>query len=287
MKPPIFDYAAPTTVAETLSLLADSTAPPTLFAGGQSLVPALNFRLGAPALLVDINRVEGLAGINVAPTGIRIGAMTRHRDVIASDVVARAVPMLAAAAKHIGHVPIRNRGTVGGSVAHADPAAEIPAVAVVLDGVVELVSTRGTRDVSVEDFVLGPYFTAREPDELVTALRLQPAGTGAWGFHEIVRSAGDFALAGAVAIVEVSAGAVASARLGLFGVEAAPRRLREAEDALRGVEAAMAANAAVTAIRSNGIDAVDDPQVPADYRAHLAAVAVGRAVAEAIERGAR
>jgi carbon-monoxide dehydrogenase medium subunit len=139
--------------------------------------------------------------------------------------------------------------------------------------------------VSIEDFVLGPYFTTREPDELVTALSLRPSSSRAWGFHEIARSAGDFALAGAVVLLELREGSVASARIALLGVEAAPRRLGDAESALAGADVGAASAVAAEAMRSHVVDAIDDPQVPADYRRHLAAVAVERAVAAAVARG--
>lgn len=287
MKPARFDYVAPTTVADAVSVLSDNFGA-TVLAGGQSLVPALNFRLGAPELLVDVNRVEGIAGIDDSGGRIRIGALTRHSNVLESPILGATCPLLVAAARHIGHLPIRNRGTVGGSVAHADPAAEIPGVAVALGGVVELSSRRGRREISIGDFALGPYFTAREPDELVTALLIEPLETQVWGFHEIVRSAGDFALAGAAVVLQLDDGAVSSARVALFGVEAAPQRLAFVEEALVGSASRDAPAVAAAAVRDADLEPVEDPQVPQSYRAHLAAVAVERAVADATsqERGA-
>jgi carbon-monoxide dehydrogenase medium subunit len=285
MKPPVFEYAAPESVAETVALLEHNAGSAAILAGGQSLVPALNFRLGAPSILVDINGVEGLGVIEPEGDALRIGAMARHRDAIVSPLVCERCPLFAAAVRHIGHAPIRNRGTVGGSVAHADPAAEIPAVLAALGGTIELTSPRGSRTTRIEEYVLGPYFTTKMPDELVTAIRLPPGGA-AWGFHEIARRPGDFALAGAVAILETDADVVRGARVALFGTEPAPRRVPEIEEALSGASRVDAAATAADATRAAELEIFDDPQVAADYRRELAAVAVGRAVADAVSRGA-
>ena len=279
MKPSRFDYLAPTTVAEAVSVLADRAGDAVVLAGGQSLVPALNFRLGAPAALVDVNGVDGLSGLDGDGGGtLRIGALVRHRELVEN---AHACPILAIAARHIGHVPIRNRGTVGGSVAHADPAAEIPAVLALLDGAVELTSTRGTRAVPIEEFILGPYFTTKEQDELVTALILRPS-TASWGFHEVARRPGDFGLAGAAASLTLDGDHVLEARIALLGVEPAPRRIPDVELGLAGVPVAEAVDAAAASVRTADLDVLEDPHVPSDYRRHLAAIAVGRAVGQAV-----
>jgi carbon-monoxide dehydrogenase medium subunit len=281
VKPHAFELLAPATVADAVTLLADRAGDAVVLAGGQSLVPALNFRLGAPAALVDVNGVSGLAGVEEDGNGLRIGALTRHRVLLDDELLRRRCPLLAAAARHIGHVPIRNRGTVGGSVAHADPAAEILAVLALFDGTVELTSTRGVRVVPVTELVLGPYFTAKEADELVTAVHVLPNG-GAWGFHEVARRHGDFALAGAAVVLQLEDGVIRAARVSLLGTEPVPRRIAAVEEALAGVAGADAVGVAGSAIRAAELDVLEDPRVPSDYRRHLAAVAVARAVAGAV-----
>lgn len=254
MKPPRFAYAVPATLDEALGLLRSGAD---VLAGGQSLVPELSFRERRPELLVDINRIRGLDTIEETDAGLRIGALVRHADLERSALVRERCPMLARVVRFVAHPPVRNRGTVCGSIANAHPAAELAAVLAAGGGEVELRSRSGERRVPHHRFVTGPFTTIRRPDELVTAIHVPAHAAG--GFHEITRREREYALAGAVALVEDGA-----ARIGLFGVEASPRRL----EAAAGDPDALAR-------------AVRDEVEADDYRRHLAGVAVVRAVQEA------
>src|ERR1700704_1979921 len=195
MKPAPFRYARAGSLAEAVALLAAAPGDTKLLAGGQSLVPMLNMRLVRPAVLVDVNSVRELAGI--APTadgGLRIGALTRHAELTASPAVIERAPLLAEAARHVGHAAIRNQGTLGGSLAHADPAAELPAALLALDARVHVTGPRGAREIAADAFFLGLLTTALEADEILTAIEV-PAQPPGWGFVEIARRPGDFALA--------------------------------------------------------------------------------------------
>ncbi|HUZ82645.1 MAG TPA: FAD binding domain-containing protein [Gaiellaceae bacterium] len=220
MKPAPFDYVAPRTVAEALDLLGEHAKP---LAGGQSLVPLLNFRLARPALLVDLNGVEGLAGIRRSGGALRIGALTRQRALEHSRVVAAGWPVLRDAVSHVAHPAIRNRGTVGGSVAHADPAAELPCALAALDARFHLRSRRGIRTLTHGEFFLGPLQSALEPDELLVEIEVPAVAQGTrQAFVEHSRTHGDFALA-CVAIV--------GDRIGLGGVGPTPLVVASVDDA--------------------------------------------------------
>lgn len=270
MKPAAFDYLRPASLEEALEVLA-SGDDTTVLAGGQSLLPLLNFRLARPALVVDVNRVPGLDRIS-ANGALELGALVRQADALGSAAVAASAPLLARALRHVGHPATRSRGTVGGSVAHADPAAEIPAALVALGGEVVLTSRRGERAVPAGEFFTGRFATARRSDELVTALRM-PAGRGARsGFHEIARRHGDFALAGAAVALDPVPSVV------LFGVGRTPVRARAVEDALAGG----APPAEAAALAADGLEPVSDVHAPAAYRARMAVVAARRAIEEAL-----
>jgi carbon-monoxide dehydrogenase medium subunit len=281
MKPAPFDYHAPRTLDEATGLLAslDNARP---LAGGQSLVPMMNFRYVIVDHLVDLAGVAGLRGISVADGTMRIGAMTSQRELEFSGDIARHVPLMRAALAHVGHRQTRNRGTIGGSLAHADPAAELPAVCAVLDAGIEISSRRGARTVRFADFVSGFMATVVEPDEIVTAVRLPlwPQGH-AFGFHEFARRRGDFALCGAAVLLDLGpARQVRRAAMSLFGIATAPVRLREAEALLTGArlddEAIRAAAATARALTP-----ISDIHADAAYRRHLAEVMTRRALADA------
>ena len=284
MKPAPFDYHAPRTLDEAVGLLATLDNAKAL-AGGQSLVPMMNFRYVIVDHLVDLAQVEGLSGITVADNAMRIGAMTRQRELESSPHIVKHVPIMRAALAHVGHRQTRNRGTIGGSLAHADPAAELPAVCAALDAVVEIASRRGTRTVPIGDFVTGFMATVVEPDEIVTAIRLPlwPAGH-AFGFQEFARRRGDFAIAGAAVLIDVGPGAVVRrAAIALCGIRTAPVRLTEAEAMLTGATLdAGTIRAAAAATRK--IEPISDIHADADYRGHLAEVMTRRALAEAATR---
>ena len=273
MKAPDFDYHRPDTLEAALALLADGTAEP--LAGGQSLMPMMNFRLTAPERLVDLNRIAGLDGIEVAEGWLTIGAMTRYGTLERSDTVAGAAPLLAAALGHIAHPAIRNRGTVGGSVALADPAAELPAVLLALGGEVVLRGPSGTRSVAADDFFLGIYETARAPGELVTAIRL-PAAERRTGFYEIVQRHGDYAMAGCAV---AATGDLSAVRVAFFGVADRAVRSAAAEAALAGSDGGKAAlDAAVAALGDVAFEGGVD--TTAATKRHLAGVALRRAWGE-------
>jgi CO/xanthine dehydrogenase FAD-binding subunit len=227
VKPPRFDYEAPATVDEALPLLGLDSA---VLAGGQSLVPLLNLRLAQPALVVDVNGIEELDYVDAAGGPLRIGAMTRQVALERSPLIRDRWPLLGKAVRLVGHQQIRTRGTVGGSVAHADPAAELPVALVALGARLHLRSAGGRRAVSASDFFLGALYTAREPDELLVEIEVpeQPDGAGT-GFVEHARTHGDFATAGAAALV-----APGHARVALLGASDAPARAEAAEAALQG-----------------------------------------------------
>ena len=236
MKPPPFEYAAPRTTDEALALLAQHGDRAKVLAGGQSLLPLLNFRLAQPEVLVDVNRVAELAYVRPMNGSVAIGALTRQHALERSDALRERVPIVAEACRLIGHLPIRHRGTLGGSLAHADPASELPAVMVALEA--ELTASRvgGQRTLPADQFFTGIFTTALAPDELLTEVRVPgpPPKTGS-AFVEIARRAGDFALVGVAALVTLDdAGRVTRARLALCGAGPTPVRAREAERVLVG-----------------------------------------------------
>jgi CO/xanthine dehydrogenase FAD-binding subunit len=236
MKPPRFEYAAPQKTDEAVTLLAQHGDRAKILAGGQSLVPLLNFRLARPEVVVDVNRVAELAYVRPLDSGVAIGALTRQHALERADLVRTKLPIVAEACRLIGHLPIRHRGTLGGSLAHADPAAELPAVMVALEA--ELTATRrdGRRTLAADQFFTGPLTTVLAPDELLTEVRVPglPPRTGG-AFVEIARRAGDFALVGIAALVTLDdAGRVTRARLALCGAGATPIRARQAERVLEG-----------------------------------------------------
>jgi carbon-monoxide dehydrogenase medium subunit len=283
MKPPKFDYASPDSLAEALELLARGQGEARPLAGGQSLMPVLAFRLAAPALLVDLRQVPGLDRIDIGPDGVRLGARVRWRDIERDARLCTAAPLLAEAIGHVAHYQIRNRGTVGGSLAHADPAAELPGIAVASDALVEVASVRGQRTIAAGDFFLGALSTALEPDELITALVLPP-----WparrhaAFEELSRRRGDFAMAGVAVGFELDGNARATGtRIAAIGAADRPLRLRTAESALDGRTVDARAIAEAAAAASAEVDPADDLHASAAYRRNLVGVLVERAIARA------
>jgi carbon-monoxide dehydrogenase medium subunit len=290
MKPAPFRYARPRTVAETVRALSDAGGDGKILAGGQSLVPMLNMRLARPSIVIDLNGVTELEVIAPAAAGgLRIGALARHADLAASPLVRERAPLLAEAARHIGHTAIRNRGTLGGSLAHADPAAELPAAVVALDASIIVVGLGGTRMIPAADFFVGLLTTALGADEIVTEIHVPPV-RGAWGFAEVARRPGDFALVGVAAVVGTPDGRRGhGARIVAFGVGEGPVRLREAEAVVAGPAMdAGGAHAAGLATREACAPS-DDLHASAAYRRHLAAVLTEQVVRDAfgrLERGA-
>jgi carbon-monoxide dehydrogenase medium subunit len=286
MKPARFRYAAPASAAEALELLREHGAEARPLAGGQSLVPMMNFRLLAPALLVDLNRLADWSFIEARDGHLAIGAMTRQSAVEDSALVASHCPLLAEAIGFVAHRQIRNRGTVGGSLAMAYPGAEIPLVVATLDGVLLLRSAEGERRVPAQAFFKGPLETALEPEELIAAveLPLPPPGT-ATAFLEVARRHGDFALAAAAVALRLDAqGRIAAGRIGVSGATAIPVRLAGAEAGLPGQAPAAEIFAAAAARAAAEIEPLSDAEYSAAYRRELVAAVVRRALILAAER---
>jgi CO/xanthine dehydrogenase FAD-binding subunit len=285
MKPPVFDYIAATSIDMAVAALAEAGGEAKIIAGGQSLVPMLNFRLIRPSLLVDINGIAGLAYIEEAGPDIRVGALTRHYQLETSPLVARHFPVLSCAMTHVAHLAIRNRGTIGGSLSHADPAAELPMLALLLDAKFAIASPSGGRSVAARDFFLDALTVDLGGADLLTEIALPklPPHTG-WGFEEVARRHGDFALAAAAATLTVSAGVIAQARIALTGVGPTPLRAADAEALLTG----RALDAALTRRATDAVRAAIKPETDlhasSDYRRHLAGVLAGRALAAAWRR---
>ena len=284
MKPAPFDYHAPRQLKEAAELLA--TLPNAkILAGGQSLVPMMNFRYVIADHLIDLGHIDDLHGIAVIDGRLRIGAMMRQRDLETSPEIARHCPLLTEALRHVGHRQTRNRGTIGGSLAHADPAAELPAVCAAYDAIVHVASIRGLRSVPFREFSLGFMTTALAPDEMIAAVELAIWRPGhGHGFHEFARRHGDFALAGAAALLDVGAGnVVRRAALALLGVAAQPVRVEAAEATLTGkvLDTTTIQTAAAAAWL---IEPISDIHAGGDYRRHLAQVLSARALTDAAQR---
>lgn len=285
MKPAAFEYHAPETVADAVGVLAEHADEAKPLAGGQSLVPMLALRLTRFAHLVDLNRVDELTGIRRDNGALVIGAMTRQRTVERDPFVAPAAPLLAAAVPLIGHSQIRNRGTVGGSIAHADPASELPAVALALDADLEIASKAGTRTVPATEFFEGTWTTCLADEELLTAIRF-PVWEGRCGFafDEVARRSGDFALAGVAVAVEVDGdGAIRRAALGLLGLGSTPRRAPAAEAALVGRVPTPDELDEVAQLAVADLEPPDDIHATAAYRRRVGAHLVGRSLGRALE----
>lgn len=284
MKPAPFKYAAPQTVDEALDLLAEYDHDGKVLAGGQSLVPLLNMRLARPSVLIDLNRVAGLDYIREDGGTVAIGAMTRQRTIERSPVVREKLPLLWEAIRYVGHPQIRNRGTIGGSLAHADPSAELPAVALAVDATLVTRSAGGGRTLSADGFFVSYLATALEPDELLTEIRLPVHGHKRTAFLEVARRHGDFALAGVAAILGMTEGTCTDVRLVFTGVGAIPTRVSEAEQALTGRRPDARALSDVSRVVSERLDPDSDIHASADYRRRVGGALAARAVAAAVTR---
>ncbi len=289
MKPPRFEYFAPRTLDEALGLLAGHGDRAKLLAGGQSLIPLLNFRLAHPEALIDINRIPDLAYVRADDGGVAIGALTRQHAVERSDAVRTSVPIVAEACRLIGHLPIRHRGTIGGNLAHADPASELPAVMLALEAQLTVASAKGTRTLPADRFFVGPLSTALQTGEMLTEIRLPglPARTGG-AFVEMARRAGDYALVGVAALVTLDgSGRCRRARVALCGVGPTPIRAGAAEDALVGQTPAGAALDEAAARAAAATSPPSDLHGSADFRRKLARHFARLAIATATERAGR
>lgn len=282
MKPAAFDYHAPSTVEEALSLLTTHGEEARILAGGQSLVPTMAFRMARPAVLVDINRIRELAFIRAEDDVLRIGALARHADFATAVAPGPVGTLLARVVRHIAHAPIRSRGTFCGSLAHADPASEWCATTLALGGTLVLAGPRGRRNVAANDWFQGVFTTAIAPGEMLAEVRLPLLGPD-WrcGFAEFARRAGDFALAMAVVALRMDAGRVAEARIALGGIGSRPELAPEAAAALIG-HAPRDAIAAAAERAATHCDPQDDIHAPAEYRRDLVRVMLRRAIEDAI-----
>jgi CO/xanthine dehydrogenase FAD-binding subunit len=288
MKPAPFEYHAVREADEAVALLAEHGDNAKVLAGGQSLVPLMNFGLATPAQLVDLNRVGALSYVRRQDAALRIGAMTRQSTLEASDVVARHWPLLISALRLTAHPQIRNRGTVGGSLAHADPAAELPVASAVLEVRLHVRSARGPRTLHWDEFFITHLTTALEPDELLVEIEVPPLDDqSGWAFAEFSRRHGDFALGGAAALVTMDGGSCRQVRIALLGAGETPLRAREAEQALVGtaIDGRSAAEAARCAVA--GVHPTGDMHGGSEYRRHLIEAMVRRALLEAAGRAGR
>jgi CO/xanthine dehydrogenase FAD-binding subunit len=285
MKPAKFDYYAPSSIEEALELLVRYDGEARVLAGGQSLVPMMNFRLATPAAIVDLNRIASMNFIRQVGDAVLIGAMTRQRTLQFSDVIRRAVPLLQAGIEYVGHLPTRSRGTIGGSIAHADPAAEIPMVLRALEATVLARGPQGDRTIALPDLFVGAMTTSLGSAEILTEIKVpvMPAGAG-FAVKEFSRRHGDFAIAAIAAIVMQAADGHLSVRLSTGGISAVPDRLRSAEEIL---EREGLTDAAIKRAADAGAEVVEplsDQNGSADYRRELTRTLTQRAVSEAAQR---
>jgi carbon-monoxide dehydrogenase medium subunit len=286
MKPAPFAYTKPSSLDEVVEVLAEHGDEAKILAGGQSLVPMLAMRLARPAVLVDIGGIQELSVIQDQGDVVAFGAATTERDAERSSLVSERIPLMADALPLIGHVAIRNRGTIGGSIAHADAAAELPAVASLTNATMVLRSSRGDRVVQADEFFLGHYATARDDDECLVEVRVPTTSQDCgWSFQEVARRHGDFALVGVGALVALDESRViASARICFIGIADRPLRVPEVEAALVGATPSEDTFASAAADATRNLRPPSDMHGSGDYRRHLAAVTVRRALGIAAER---
>ena len=286
MKPAKFDYFAPNSLEEALELLVRYNGEARVLAGGQSLVPMMNFRLATPAAIVDLNRIANLNHILQEGDAVLIGAMTRQRTLQFSDVIRKSVPLLHAGIEYVGHLPTRSRGTIGGSIAHADPAAEIPMILCALEATVVIRGQEGKRTIALEDLFVGAMTTSLSPTEILTEIKVSvsPPGAG-FAVKEFSRRHGDFAIGAIAAMVIYAADGRLSVRLSTGGISAVPSRLRSAEvilqkEGLTDTAIRRAADAAADEVA----EPLSDQNGSADYRRELTRTLTQRAVSEAAQR---
>lgn len=284
MKPAPFEYARPSTIEEACRLLDEAGGGATLIAGGQTLMPLLNLRMSQPFVLIDINGIEALKGVSRADGGTRIGPATRQADALKDETLARHLPALVTALGHVGHYQTRNRGTVGGSVALGEPAAEMPATAVALGATIEIASVRGTHSVKAEEFYLGPYMTVLEPDELVTGILYPDWPDGHLVlFREVAQRPGDFALVGMIGTLALEAGRISRAGVAWFGMGPTPIKARQVEAALVGKALGDLDPQALSELAVADTAPFDDHHASAEYRRTVGRRIFARTLREALE----
>ncbi|QOZ26708.1 xanthine dehydrogenase family protein subunit M [Bradyrhizobium sp. CCBAU 51753] len=282
MKPAQFEYVAPSTVAAAIEALVASNGEGKVLAGGQSLLPLLNFRMARPAVLVDLNGIEGLSYIEDRGDRIAIGALTRHRELEHSPLIASKLPVMSAAMRHVAHLAIRNRGTIGGSLSHADPAAELPMLATFYEARIAVQGPSGRRTIAPRDFFVDALTNCLEPEEIVVEVEFPVLKQDGWAFEEVARRFGDFALASIAVSVCRGPTGVAAARVAVMGVADTPRRLREAEDELVAIGLDDTTPDRFAEIVVSLVAPNDDLHASADYRKHLLAQLAKRALLAAL-----
>jgi aerobic carbon-monoxide dehydrogenase medium subunit len=284
VKAPRFSYIRAESVSHAVRLLHEHGDEARVLAGGQSLMPTLNMRLSQPRLLIDINRIEALSGISLDGSRVRIGAMTRHAEVARSPIVAQHLPLIAQAMPHVAHVAVRNRGTFGGSLALADPAAEMPACVLALDATLVLESVKGRREVAASDYFKGLYDTARRPDELLIEARLPVTQPGTVSmFLELARRHGDFAIAGLAFVLALESGVVKDGRLVYFASEDRPTLAATALAAIKGKRLGHDTIEAAATALAQDLKPMSNAQGSAKMRLHLQRVLTRRALATVID----
>jgi len=286
MKPAPFDYVAPTTIEEACATLEDAGGGATVLAGGQTLVPLLNLRMSQPFVIVDINKIAALKGVSRGDGCTRIGPMTRQCEVISSEALARDLPVLVQAVRHVGHYQTRNRGTVGGSISLGEPAAELPATAVALNATIEVRSVNGTRLIPASEFYLGPYMNSLEPNELVTGITFPdwPKGHVAL-FRELAQRPGDFALTGIVGALVVEDGKITRAGIAWFGMGPTPIKAHAAEQMLVGQSINAIDPQAIAERAITDTAPFDDQHASAEYRRTVGKRIFAAALREALKIG--
>jgi CO/xanthine dehydrogenase FAD-binding subunit len=287
MKPAAFDYIAPKSLEAAVAALAAANGDGKVLAGGQSLMPLLNFRMARPAVVVDLMHIPGMSFIELRGDTLAIGAMTRHADLEFSDLVAAKLPVMAAAMRHVAHLAIRNKGTIGGSLSHADPAAELPMLAVFYGATIKAQGPQGRRDIPAEDFFVSALTNCLEPEEIVFEIDF-PVLTShsGWAFEEVARRFGDFALASIAVSFELLDRRIADARVAVMGVADTPRRLHEAEEALQGLQGSPEAAAEFAEVVRACVTPESDIHVSAEYRKNLIGVLAEKALQTAWTRAA-
>jgi aerobic carbon-monoxide dehydrogenase medium subunit len=279
MKLAAFDYASPATIEEVVALLASRSGTAKIISGGQSLVPMLAFRLASPELLVDLKQLQGLNRIDIFEDGVRLGAKVRWCEIERNERLKGAHPLLVEAIRHVAHYQIRNRGTVGGSLAHADPAAEMPGIAITCEAELMIVGPKGKRIDKASDFFKGPLTTSLAPDEILTEIKLPPWLAGRrWAFLEFALRRGDFAIAGVALHYDLVDGKIADVHIGAIGVGDRPLRLHAAEVVLNGQRLNEVAIEDAAKAAGESVDPPSDIHAPAEYRRALLTTLLARAL---------
>ena len=285
MKPAQFDYVAPTSLSAAVDALAATHGEGKVLAGGQSLLPLLNFRMVRPSVIIDLNGIKELAFIKVRGDSVVIGALTRHREIEQSPLIASRLPVMSAAMRHVAHLAIRNRGTIGGSLSHADPAAELPMLAVFYDATIVAQGPSGRREIAAESFFVDALTNCLEQDEIVVEVQFPIPQQHGWAFEEVARRFGDFALASIAVSVSRSASDLQGARVAAMGVADTPLRLRTVEDQIAGMQINGALPRHFSELVMSSVSPNSDLHASAEYRRQLLGALAERAMTTALGSG--